>query len=110
MDTFYCICMEDGKMELRNQESGKVIATCRSTEGAATPVGKVCPGCGYVHTATESAFCPSCRQRIYSLTIFGQVMKGNTVEYQGQDLPVPAVQEEETDPFHAIVPASQQTL
>lgn len=87
MDTFYCICMEDGKMELRNQEAGKVIATCRSTEGVATPVGKVCPGCGYVHTATESAFCPSCRQRIYSITIFGQVMKGNTVEYQGKTYP-----------------------
>lgn len=87
MDTFYCICMKDGKMELRNLEAGKVVATCRSTEGVATPVGKVCPGCGYVHTATESAFCPSCRQRIYSCTIFGQVMTGNTVEYQGKTYP-----------------------
>lgn len=67
--------------------SRKVVATCRSTEGVATPVGKVCPGCGYVHTATESAFCPSCRQRIYSCTIFGQVMTGNTVEYQGKTYP-----------------------
>lgn len=87
MDTFYCICMEDGKMELRNLEAGKVVATCRSTEGVATPVGKVCPGCGYVHSFTEGAFCTSCRQRIYSCTIFGQVMKGNTVEYQGKTYP-----------------------
>lgn len=87
MDTFFCICLLDGKMQLRNIETEGNIATCRSTDGTATPVRAVCPCCGTAHYAGDNVFCSSCQQKIYSNTIFGKVIKGSTVEYQGKNYP-----------------------
>lgn len=87
MDTFYCVCMENGKMELRNSESGNTIATCRDTDGGATPVRKICPGCGYLHQSDMNDFCPSCMEKFYSNTIFGRALRSGTVEYQGKTYP-----------------------
>ena len=87
MDTFYYVCMENGKMELRNSESENTIAKCRDTDGGATPVRKICPGCGYLHQSDMNDFCPSCMEKFYSNTIFGRALRSGTVEYQGKTYP-----------------------
>lgn len=88
MDTFYCICLQDGRMKLMNVEMDGRIATCRNTEGMATRIKTICPNCGNAHHANDSdVFCISCQQKIYSDTFFGKVLKGKTVEYQGKTYP-----------------------
>jgi len=75
-------------VELRNYKSDDHhIATCRSTYGGANRNRYVCPLCGKIHYNDTPPLCKSCRKEIYTDTIFGQVIQGKAITYEGQKYP-----------------------
>lgn len=87
LDTFYSVYLTNGKLELCNYENDQRIASCRETGGYANRIRKVCPGCGKIHSATDTVFCYKCYSEFYTSTIFGTVLKGTAVEYKGKIYP-----------------------
>ena len=87
MDTFYCVCMENGKMELRNSESGNALRHMpgygRGRNTCQEKYARDADTC----TIDMNDFCPSCMEKFYSNTIFGRALRSGTVEYQGKTYP-----------------------
>lgn len=87
LDTFcYVNITRDGKVQLSNQSTERCVATCQQTSGIASQCRYICPSCGSTHTGDED-LCSTCRKKLITKTIFGDMLQGNIKSYNDEKYP-----------------------
>ncbi len=87
LDTFcYVGINQDKELILRNYPDDMYIASCGSTNGFAEKVKNICPGCGNMDSS-NIIFCPSCKEKLFTITPFGKILNGKLRSYKGELYP-----------------------
>lgn len=102
LDTLsYIILKQDGELTLTNYDTIRVIATCRSTGGLASPMRHYCPRCGKLHKESD-VVCNTCRTELFQDTYLGRAITERIVMYKGQKVPASFLHKGRPTPTYAL--------